>query len=96
MPEYVYTCVCKNELTVIEPMQVEKRPTCPKCGLTMWRKPQPFRVNWNGLKPSDGELPPEIRQHVDSADENRERTDEFYERRKGWVNTEEVHNPQSD
>ena len=90
MPSYVYTCVCKNEVPVTEPMEPEHEHYCGVCGLRMWRKPQPFRVNWNGLKPSDGELSPKIKDHVDHVDQIREETDEFYERRKAWTNIEEA------
>jgi DNA-directed RNA polymerase subunit RPC12/RpoP len=97
MPEYVYTCVCKNEITVAEPREIDQkdRPNCPRCGLKMWRKPQPVNVNWNGLKPSDGDLPPAVKSHVDNVAEIREKVDEFYDQRKGWINTEEVHNSES-
>ena len=48
----------------------------------MWRKPQVVAVNWNGFRPSSGELSPEIKHHVDNVDEIREKTDEFYSERK--------------
>ena len=79
MPEYIYLCICKNKLTVVEPMVVEKRPNCPKCGGIMWRKPQPVSVHWDsGLPPSAGEFSPEIQNHLDNVDEIREKTDEKY------------------
>jgi len=93
MPEYLYRCIFGHEISVIEPMETNAPHICEICGGGMWRKPQPFSVNWNGLKPSAGELPAEVQAHVDNADEIRERTDEFYERRQGWINTEEVHHP---
>lgn len=85
MPEYIYRCVCKNEITVIEPMVIDQkdRPTCPICGLMMWRKPQNVSVNWNGLAPSQGELAPALREHVLDADRRRDEVDEkYYERDK--------------
>ena len=78
MPEYIYICVCKNEITVVEPMVVTSHPTCPICDGGMWRKPQMPAINWNGLRPSQGDLPPAIQQHVNHVDQIREETDEFY------------------
>ena len=89
MPEYIYTCICKNERTIFEPMEPDTKHHCEVCNGVMWRKPQLFRINWNGLKPSAGELPPAVKEHVDNVDEIRQKTDEFYDERSAWINTEE-------
>jgi hypothetical protein len=78
MPQYVYTCIFKHECTVIEPMETDTEHKCIICGGIMWRKPQIPMINWNGLKPSAGELPPAVQEHVDNVDRIREETDEFY------------------
>jgi hypothetical protein len=44
-----------------------------ECGLEMWRKPQRVRVNWNGLRPSQGELAPDIQNMVNTEDERRDK-----------------------
>ena len=81
MPNYVYTCICKNEVPVTEPMEPEHEHFCGVCSGKMWRKPQPFRVNWNGLPPSAGEFAPEIQQHLNNVDQIRAETDEYYAQR---------------
>ena len=82
MPEYIYRCIFGHEMEVIEPMVTDRKHVCLICGGGMWRKPQGVSVNWNGQKPSRGELSPEIRHHVENVDEIRERTDEFYHERR--------------
>jgi len=78
MPDYVYRCVCKNEFWVTEPMLDPPGHFCGICGLKMWRKPQVTTVHWGGLKPSDGELAPAVKNHIDNVDQIREETDEHY------------------
>ena len=73
MPEYIYRCPeCQNEATVIEPMLAESQITCGKCGEQMRRKPLWMRVNWGGLRPSQGELHPNIKKEIAAAERNRE------------------------
>ena len=50
MPTYVYTDR-EHDLEVIHLMTESPVIMCPICGKQMWRKPQPVRVNWNGLPP---------------------------------------------
>ena len=71
MPEYLMMCKNKHTCTIEQPMVTTERVVCPDCGSLMWRKPQAVRVNWNGLKPSQGELDPEIKKLVDTAPERR-------------------------
>lgn len=52
-------------------MATTEHVICVECGSLMWRKPQAVRVNWNGLKPSQGELHPELKELVDTAPERR-------------------------
>lgn len=84
MPEYIYRCVCKNEIEVTEPMVTDNQHFCEVCHMRMWRKPQPVTIHWNsGLPPSAGEFSPEIQNHLDNVDQIREETDEkYYERDK--------------
>ena len=71
MPEYLMRCKNGHEQTVFQHMEPTAQTTCPICGSPMWRKPQPVMVNWNGLRPSQGELHPEIKELVDTAPERR-------------------------
>jgi hypothetical protein len=50
---------------------------CKECGKEMWRKPTMPNVSWNGLKPSSGEIHPNIQNLIDTAPERR---DKFIER----------------
>ncbi len=73
MAEYIYHCKkCGNETDVIEPMLAVSRIFCDVCGETMRRRPQVTRVNWGGLKPSQGFIHPAIKHFVDDAPRRRE------------------------
>lgn len=73
MPEYIYHCVeCGYEEEVTEPMIIEAIHICPDCGAIVYRRPQVVAVNWGGLKPSQGELHPNIKQIINDAPRRRE------------------------
>ena len=72
MPEYIYICANGHELEVKEGMFCDDERLCNECRTAMWRKPNMPAVNWNGLKPSQGELAPVIQDMVDYEDENRD------------------------
>ena len=50
MPTYVYTDR-EHEQEETHLMQESPVILCRICQKKMWRKPQSFRVNWNGLPP---------------------------------------------
>ena len=73
MPEYIYRCPnCGNEITVVEPMISKCAYPCSKCNYVMHRKPQATRVNWGGLRPSQGELSPGQKTIINGAEKRRE------------------------
>jgi len=78
MPTYVYRCKCGNETIVVEPMMAISDVYCNECGSVMWRKPQLLRINWNGLKPSQGEIHPNIREFIDDTPRRTEAMEEKY------------------
>ena len=76
MPLYVYRCTgeAHHEHDVLEGMlDGEIEHLCPDCGERAFRKPQAVAVTWGGLKPSQGELPPNIQRSIDEAPMRRER-----------------------
>lgn len=73
MPEYIYLDNNHHTETVTHRMLYTTGIVCAACGLEMWRKPQPFLVNWGGIRPSQGELAPAIKEHIKRAPENRDR-----------------------
>ena len=72
MPEYIYICPNGHEVEIKEPMFFDITRFCHVCQEQMWRKPQMPAINWNGLKPSQGELAPVIQDMVNNEDENRD------------------------
>lgn len=73
MPEYIYRCPeCQNEVTVAESMLAESQIYCSECDEQMRRKPLWMRVNWGGLRPSQGELHPNIKREIAAAERSRE------------------------
>lgn len=70
MPEYVYLDRNGHTWDLIRPMIDHEDVICEICGSVMWRKPQIFTVTWGGLAPSQGELNPEIKEHIEAAPEN--------------------------
>lgn len=77
MGEYLYKCgVCGGEQTYEHSMFAAPIYLC--CGATMLRIPLAPMVNWNGNKPSSGELSPYIKEHIDNAPKRR---DEIAERK---------------
>lgn len=77
MPEYSFRCrACGHVTTVAQPMQAEHTALCEVCGGGTYRLYGSPRVNWNGLAPSQGELAPAIREHIEHAQERREQIEE--------------------
>lgn len=89
MPEYSFRCrVCGHVTTVVQPMGAEHTAACEVCGGETHRLFGSPRVNWNGLAPSQGELAPAIREHIEHRQERREQFEEMHaahERRKEKV-----------
>jgi hypothetical protein len=79
MPEYLYIDENEHTQTVTHPVVFDEPVTCVACGSEMWRKPQSFTVTWGGLRPSQGELHPEIKNLVDTAPERRAVFDKEHE-----------------
>ena len=46
---------------------------CPTCGKEMRKRFVMPGVNWGGLKPSQGEIRRDIKQHIEDAPANREK-----------------------
>ncbi len=73
MPTYEFRCVNNHVFEMDMDIGETCRVPCPTCGAEMRRRfTMPF-VNWNGLKPSQGEIHPAIKEHIERAQENRER-----------------------
>ena len=53
--------------------------TCPECGQQMTRKYTAPRVNWNGLRPSQGEMSPTFKEYFNTVDRRREAYAEQHE-----------------
>lgn len=84
MPEYTMTCPNRHYATIEQPMITTDVVFCGVCGEAMWRKPQPVSINWNGLRPSQGELHPDVRELIDTQDQRQDAfqaTHEDHERR---------------
>ena len=71
MPEFIYVDENDHAQTVTHRMLYSTGIVCASCGLDMWRKPQSFAVNWSGLRPSQGELHPNVRDLIDGAPQRR-------------------------
>jgi len=71
MPEYLYKCENEHLEDVVHPMLWSTGVVCAVCDNLMWRVPQAVSVTWGGLAPSDGDLAPEIQQHLSTLDEQR-------------------------
>ena len=74
MPEYVYGCKDKSHPRVIcvHGMMQLVHLRCYVCGEKMARLPQRLSINWNGLRPSQGEISDEIKQHIEDAPRRRD------------------------
>lgn len=71
-PLYEYIDENKHVTTITEPMVTSVTHICMACGLSMWRKPTVTMVNWNGLKPSAGEMSTNIRNLINGAPQRRD------------------------
>lgn len=76
---YVYRCKAGHEIEFEHGMLEEPSVTC-ECGRVMWKCPQPVFVNWNGLRPSQGEIHPKVRELVETGPERREK---YWEEKSG-------------
>jgi hypothetical protein len=79
MPVYTYLCEEKHETTLVHPMMETPIVYCPVCKRLMHKKPQHLGVNWNGMKPSQGQLHPNIQKLIDTVPERRDRLAEKQE-----------------
>lgn len=71
MPNYTYT---DGEHLAIEYHAAGTHPviTCPTCGKLMTRKYLAPRVNWNGLRPSQGAMSETFKNFYSTVDRRRE------------------------
>ena len=81
MPEYLMRCENGHEIWIKQPMLTKEKIICVRCGSYMWRKPLPPTVNWNGLKPSQGEHSDEFKYRLNNIERVRDETDEKYRKR---------------
>lgn len=66
MPTYIYIDEAGHTRELEVRMLYSTAVVC-ECGRVMHRKPQAARINWNGPRPSSGELSPVIRRHIDQT-----------------------------
>ena len=78
MPAYEYIDCNGHKATVVEPMVSETIHICKLCGEEMWRKPQKTAVNWNGLKPSAGEMSDTFKELIEDAPRRRDEYEETH------------------
>ena len=73
MPEYVYRCrKCGHEVNIVEPMHSRTETYCDQCGGIMRRRPLKIHVNWGGMRPSQGEIHPKIKEWIEGGERRRE------------------------
>lgn len=72
MPEYVYGCPAGHRAVVAHPMLQDPLVPCAECGQRMRRVPQAHAINWGSLRPSAGELHPNIQRAIADAPRKRE------------------------
>lgn len=63
---------------------------CPVCGGECQRLYHAPRVNWNGLAPSQGELHPEVREHIEHRQERREQFEAMHAEHEARAQKENV------
>ena len=68
---YVYLCQNGHEIELSHSMH-EAGPDACECGADLHRVPQVPMINWNGLKPSQGDIHPNIKRMVEDAPRRRE------------------------
>lgn len=79
-PEYIYTDEAGHIQSEFHGMDEDPAIFCDECGKEMHRKPTMPNVNWNGLKPSAGEMNHKIKNMIDTAPERREKFAERHEK----------------
>lgn len=73
MPEYLYRCPnCGRTDYISHGMREKLELLCVICDTPMVKKPIALMVNWGGLKPSQGELHPNIKKVIDDAPRRRD------------------------
>lgn len=72
MPSYTYKDENGHEVTVVSAAICKPNEIVCGCGLEMYRKFHPTRVNWGGIKPSQ-ERDPVIQHLLDSKDARRDK-----------------------
>lgn len=78
----IYTFGCKscgNSLDISRQMGDTTPPIC-QCGQQMSRVFSMPLINWKGRAPSQGEIPPAIQRHINTASQRLEKVQEKYER----------------
>lgn len=71
--EYIRHCrECGEDYDTIEPMHAPAELRCPYCGGVARRRPLLIRVNWGGLKPSQGRISDGMQQLINDAPRRRE------------------------
>ena len=83
MPEYLYKDGNGHRNSLFHRMGYSTAVICPDCGADMWRVPQLPNVNWGALRPSQGELHPNVKALV----RNRERRVDEIEQK--WAHRDE-------
>jgi len=81
LPEYTYIDANGHEAVLNNRMLYSTSVICSVCGGVMWRKPSRVIINWGGLKPSDGEPPHVVQNHIKNISEYRERINAKYDDR---------------
>lgn len=73
MPEYLYRCAdCGYSDYIVHGMRDIPEVCCPVCGQPMKKRPVMLSVNWGGLRPSQGEIHPNIKRVIDDAPRRRD------------------------
>lgn len=78
----LYDYVCEAGHLQSEFHRTDESPVivCKECGDKMRKRISMPNVNWNGLKPSGGEIHPNIQKLIDTAPERREKFAERHEK----------------
>jgi len=79
-PEYCYICEAGHIQDEFHGMDDDPAICCNECGGEMRKKITAPTINWNGMKPSSGEIHPNIQRLIDTAPERRAKFAERHER----------------
>ena len=72
MPEYIYRCKNGHEAIVCHGMNDKLFLECFICDMPMRKRPLAPAVNWGGMKPSKGDLHPNMKRLIDEAPKRRD------------------------